>query len=326
MDSSYAYTFVIPIIKNKEFMSNPIVSIIMAAYNREATISRAIDSVLNQNMTDWELIIIDDCSTDNTCQIINSYLNKDPRIKASFHTKNLHVHSAKNTGFDLMKGEWFTTLDSDDEMLPTALSEMLNVLVDIDFTIDAITCNCLDSTTGEYSGKGLNKDQWLNFETLITKCSGEHWGLTKSTLLGKNRFNCNMRGGAESILWWKISHNAKRYYIHKALRIYHTEGDDRLCSKDRKINIYDRVIYYSEMSNETEYLELMRKYKPAENTLIMRNISLSKAYLNKKKEARNAYKEIKMQLSFTEKVAVLIALYGGSIAAKIIISIALKIR
>ena len=175
-------------------LNNPKVSIIMAAYNRADTLPRAINSVLCQDMPDWELIIVDDGSTDNTRAIIESYLSKDSRIRAAFHECNLHVNAAKNTGFDLMHGEWFTTLDSDDEMVPSALSSMLRLLKTVDSSIDAITCNCLDSTTGKFSGHGLDHDQWIDFETLMTRCSGEHWGLTKRSLLGDQRFNSKMRG------------------------------------------------------------------------------------------------------------------------------------
>jgi glycosyltransferase involved in cell wall biosynthesis len=198
-------------------MNSPKVSIIMASYNRAHTLPRAIDSVLRQDMPDFELIIVDDGSTDNTRAVIESYVAKDTRIRAAFHERNLHVLAAKNTGFDLMQGEWFTTLDSDDEMVPSALSAMLRVLETVDPTINAITCNCLDTTTGKFSGQGLDRDQWLDFETLVTQCSGEHWGITKRSLLGNERFNSKMRGSAEGILWWKISRTAKRYYLHQAL-------------------------------------------------------------------------------------------------------------
>lgn len=271
-----------------EFMSNPIVSIIMATYNRADTLPRAIDSVLNQDMEDWELIIVDDGSTDNSRTIIESYKAKESRIRVAFHESNMHVHAAKNTGFDLIQGEWFTTLDSDDEMVPSALITMLRLLEIVDPGINAITCNCLDTTTGIFSGRGLDHDQWLDFEKLATSCSGEHWGLTKSSLLGNHRLNGKMRGGAESILWWKISQEAKRYYLHQALRIYHTEGADRISQKTHTDNLDDRIGYYQQMALETEYLALLRQYRPGEETIILRNIALSMAISGKNTEAWKA--------------------------------------
>ena len=78
---------------NQEY---PLVSIIMATYNRAKTIERAINSVLNQSYTNLELIIIDDGSSDNTSSILMRYT--DPRIRVFKHYKNRGETSAKNTG------------------------------------------------------------------------------------------------------------------------------------------------------------------------------------------------------------------------------------
>jgi len=298
----------------------------MAAYNRAGTLPRAIDSVLRQDISDWELIIVDDGSADNTRAVIEHYVAKDTRIRAAFHERNLHVHAAKNTGFDLMRGEWFTTLDSDDEMVPAALSSMLQVLITVDPTIDAITCNCLDSSTGKFSGNGLAGDQWLDFKTLVTQCSGEHWGLTKRSLLGAQRFNSKMRGGAESILWWKISRKAKRYYVHQALRIYHTDGEDRLCRVRRTINLEDRLGYYREMALESEYLEQLKEFRPLEYAVIQRNIALTMAMAGRSVEAWKAYREAQPNIGPAHRIAVMFALLGGRFAAQAVMKVALQLR
>jgi len=307
-------------------MNNPKVSVVMAAYNRASTLPRAIDSVLCQDMPDWELIIVDDGSTDNTRAVIEDYLAKDPRIRAAFHERNLHVHSAKNTGFDLMRGEWFTTLDSDDEMVPSALSVMLKVLETVDPTITAITCNCIDTTTGKFSGVGLDGDQYLDFEALVTRCSGEHWGLTKRSLLGDARLNGKMRGSAESILWWKISRYAKRYYIHQALRVYHTEGVDRICQKARGVNIEERMGYYREMAKEVEYLALMKQYRQGDFAIIQRNIALAMSMAGHRGAAWQAYREAKAKLPATHSLAVQAAILGGRLVAKAVVKLAVKVR
>lgn len=307
-------------------MTSPRVSIIIAAYNRAHTLPRAIDSVLAQDFPDWELIIVDDGSTDNTRAVIENYLGRDFRIRAAFHSRNLHVHAAKNTGFDLMQGEWFTTLDSDDEMVPSALSTMLRVLETVDSAIDAITCNCLDTTTGQFSGQGLNHNQWVDFKTLVAECSGEHWGLTKRSLLGNQRFNSKMRGGAEGILWWRISRTAKRYYLHQALRIYHTEGSDRISQKVRAVNLDDRFGYYREMALETEYLALLRQYRPVGYALMQRNIALAMAAAGRRAEAWKAYREAKSRLAVAHRLAVLLAVLGGRLAAQAVVKVGVKVR
>lgn len=95
----------------------PSVSVIITTYNRANLVSRAIDSVLNQTYKDFELIIIDDGSTDNTKSLIDSYLQKDKRI-VYFYQENKGWPSALNKGIELSKGEYIAFLDSDNEWLP----------------------------------------------------------------------------------------------------------------------------------------------------------------------------------------------------------------
>lgn len=304
-------------------MPASIISIVMVTYNRAHTLPRAIDSVLAQDFQNWELVIVDDGSTDNTREVLAGYA--DSRIKTVFHERNSGVCAAKNTGFDHMSREWFTTLDSDDEMVPEALSTMLAVLENIDPAINAITCNCIDTTTGDYAGKGLEHDQWLDFETMVTKCSGEHWGITKSSLLGDMRFNEKISGG-ESIVWYRISQKARRYYIHKALRIYHTEGDDRICQSAKAIDIDKRCAFYREISKELDYLELLRKYRPADYAATMFNISLIHTMEGRSGDALKAYNDCKSYLPVTRQAALLAARLIGPRAARAIVRLLVRLR
>ncbi len=126
------------------------VSIVTATYNRAGILPRAIDSVMRQTHRDWELIVVDDGSTDNTGEILAGYV--DERIRVYRHDRNRGATAAKNTGLDHLRGEWFTILDSDDEMVPEALEVMLDYASRTG--ADAITCNCEDSRTGEMTGLG----------------------------------------------------------------------------------------------------------------------------------------------------------------------------
>lgn len=304
-------------------MNNPVVSIIMATYNRARTLPRAIDSVLAQDFLNWELVIIDDGSTDNTSNVLARY--NDNRIKIIVHEHNKGVCAAKNTGFDHMSGEWFTTLDSDDEMVPEALSTMLAVQENVDPTINAITCNCLDTTTGKLSGIGLENDQLLNFETLVTKCSGEHWGLTKHSLLGKMRFNEKINGG-ENVIWYRISQKAKRYYIHKALRIYHTEGDDRLCQSAKSIDISKRCTFYREIAKERDYLTTTRQYRPTDYATTMFNVILIHTMEGRSGEALQAYNDCKSYLPVTRRIALWIARLSGASITNMAVRMLINLR
>lgn len=271
----------------------PKVSIIMATYNRAHTIKRAIKSVLLQTVTDWELIIIDDGSIDGTRSILNEI--KDPRIKILSHNSNRGAAYARNRGLDEMTGEWFTLLDSDDELVPSAFEELLYVPKHIDDSINAVTCNCIDSQTGKLTGYGLEGEQYVDFETLVNKLYGEHWGITKSSLVGNLRFNEDLSGG-ESIFWYKISNYAKRYYIHKGLRIYHTEGNDRLCKRKPNVELMSRE--YIALSKEIEYLSILSKYRKHEFEKIFLRIYVTCLMNDKKEVGINLLEKFKNELSY----------------------------
>ncbi len=227
----------------------------MATYNRAHLLPRAIESVLHQRYKEWELIIVDDGSTDETSRILQNY--NDPRIKIITLNANRGVIHAKNTGLDNIDGEWFTFLDSDDEIIPDALS-ILMAVADNDPTINAITCNCIDSQTGRFTGFGLNSDQYVEFSKYLLDLKGEHWGITKHDLLGELRFNPRIE--TECILWTKISQYAKRYYVHKGLRIYHVEGCDRLCDPNPSKQLIRKYAIYGQLITERNYLNLIKRW------------------------------------------------------------------
>ena len=105
-------------------MKKPLVSIMMPAYNAGKYIGRAIESVLAQTYENWELIVVDDCSTDNTYEIAASC--KDPRIRILRHEQNMGVGPSRNDALSASTGQWMAVLDADDEWLPERLERLIN--------------------------------------------------------------------------------------------------------------------------------------------------------------------------------------------------------
>lgn len=105
-------------------MKSPKVSVVIPAYNRAGTLSRSVMSVLAQTEGDFELIVVDDGSTDQT-PALRSRL-RDPRIRWKHHSLNRGPAAARNTGVRAARGEWIAFLDSDDEWLPRKLEIQLN--------------------------------------------------------------------------------------------------------------------------------------------------------------------------------------------------------
>ena len=104
------------------------VSVLMPAYNVEKYVGAAIESILNQTFTDFEFIIINDGSTDNTAKIIKEYAKKDKRIRFINHTKNKGLIAVLNEGLDLCNGEYIARMDSDDISLPERFAKQVTYM------------------------------------------------------------------------------------------------------------------------------------------------------------------------------------------------------
>lgn len=109
-------------------MSNPKVSVIMGIYNGEKTMERAIDSIIAQTYADWELIICDDCSTDNTYKIATEYAEKDSRIKVIQNEMNMRLAYSLNHCLSVAKGEYIARMDDDDICLPERFEKQVRYL------------------------------------------------------------------------------------------------------------------------------------------------------------------------------------------------------
>lgn len=105
-----------------------LVSIIMPAYNAEKNISYAIDSIISQTYKYWELVVVNDCSTDNTLKIVEEKYSKEDRIKIYTLDKNSGVAKARNYGFDQAEGRYLAFLDTDDIWEKEKLSKQIDFM------------------------------------------------------------------------------------------------------------------------------------------------------------------------------------------------------
>jgi glycosyltransferase involved in cell wall biosynthesis len=109
-------------------MATPLISIVLPVYNGWRFLEESIRSCLNQTYTYWELIIVDDASTDNTPEIISRYAAQDRRIAAVRHNANRKLPGALNTGFARAQGEYLTWTSDDNRYRPQALAELAGFL------------------------------------------------------------------------------------------------------------------------------------------------------------------------------------------------------
>lgn len=126
----------------------PLITVSLGTYNREKTVARAIESVLCQTYTNFELVIVDNGSTDCSGQIADEYATKDSRVRVVHLSPNQGITMRFNMGIATAKGEFLTYLDDDDYLEPDFLEFMYNLIMEND--ADISICACPDrGATGE---------------------------------------------------------------------------------------------------------------------------------------------------------------------------------
>ena len=113
-------------------LSAPLVSVVIPVYNRETTVGRAAASVLNQSYTNLELIIVDDCSNDNSLQVIHEF--QDKRIIVITSEQNSGANAARNKGILAAKGQYVAFQDSDDEWVKDKLKIQMQDMINRDLS------------------------------------------------------------------------------------------------------------------------------------------------------------------------------------------------
>lgn len=125
---------------------NDLVSIVLPVYNGEKYLQESIDSIISQTYQNWELIIVDDCSTDTSSVIAKAYAEQDNRIHYYRNDINLKLPKSLNKGFTLTKGNYLTWTSDDNRYLPGALDEMLKALITNQADFVFASCNVIDES------------------------------------------------------------------------------------------------------------------------------------------------------------------------------------
>lgn len=136
----------------------PFFSIVIPAFNRAREIGRALDSCIHQEFSDFEIVVVDDHSTDGTVEVIGRHA--DVRIRLVCHDSNRGVCPARNTGVLNASGEWIVFLDSDDELLPGALRMLYECACDLPIEVGRIASRC------RRDGDQLSPDPWPDHELM----------------------------------------------------------------------------------------------------------------------------------------------------------------
>jgi len=146
--------------------SNNLVSIVTACFNSETYISETIDSVLGQTYQNWELLLVDDCSTDNTIGIISRFQKKDPRIKLIQLHENSGAAVARNKAIERAQGQFVAFLDSDDKWLPQKLEKQVHFMLSHGHSLTHTAYEWIDAN-GLQLNKTIVPQAVLSYQNLL---------------------------------------------------------------------------------------------------------------------------------------------------------------
>jgi GalNAc5-diNAcBac-PP-undecaprenol beta-1,3-glucosyltransferase len=205
---------------------NPLFSIICATYNRAELLRRAIKSVLRQTIGEFELIIVNDGSTDDTTNIIKAF--DDKRIIYISHSINKGLNAARNSGFAAAKGKFLAFLDDDDELVESALQMALSAYHSLNSKrIRLLFFNCLNVENKIISETWLNSPRIIKYEDLLCKkIQGDYWIVVERSVLPAVKLFDEQTWGAAGVLWLKLLQSFDAYYLPKVAYLTYREHEN----------------------------------------------------------------------------------------------------
>lgn len=217
---------------------NELVSVVIPTHNRADLLPRAIDSVLNQTYSNFEIIVVSDGSTDNTEEVVKSYSDKDSRIRFIGYSPARGGNIARNTGIEAAKGEYVAFLDDDDEWMPAKLEKQINVMEsNLDIGLVYTGVNIIYVNEGlRYSFIGESKGD-LSKEILLDN----HIGTTSTVMVRKmilektGAFDEKLKALQDFELWIRVCQKCLIGLVPEELiNYYNYTGTNQVSSSTQK--------------------------------------------------------------------------------------------
>lgn len=240
-----------------------LVSIITPSYNSSKFISETISAVLNQTYTNWELIITDDCSTDNSIEIINKYVQQDSRIKLLKLDVNSGAGVCRNLSIEAAKGRYIAFCDSDDVWMPQKLEKQLAFMEKMDCALSYSSYMQMDEEGNESGIVVSNKK--ITFTSMKRDCGiGCLTAIYDTHKVGK-MYMSSIRKRQDWGLWLEILAKSKVAYGMKEPLAYYrlrkgSISNNKLNLVKYNINVYRTILDFSLLKS---YLYFIFMYMPS---------------------------------------------------------------
>lgn len=231
-------------------MNEELVSIIMPTYNCAKFIGETIKSVIAQTYSNFEIIIVDDCSKDNTKDVVNSF--DDERIKYHRLEKNSGAAVARTTAMNMAKGKYMAFLDSDDLWMENKLERQLKFMKDNNYNI---TCTAYEQVNedGESLNKVIKTKKKVDYNRILLDCPvGNSTVMYNVEALGKFEVP-NIRKRNDDALWLQMLKKEKYIYgMDEVLAKY------RIRSNSISSNKLSLIKYHWQLYRDIEHLSVIR--------------------------------------------------------------------
>ncbi|WP_316770598.1 glycosyltransferase family 2 protein [Pedobacter frigiditerrae] len=238
---------------------DPLISIITPCYNSADFITPTINSVIDQSYTNWELIVIDDHSKDETCKVVEEFAKQDPRIKLVRLEKNGGVANARNVGLSTVKGKYVAFLDSDDIWLKDKLSRQIGYMEEKKLPMSFCAYNRINEEGKIISKlievpKSVNYKQLLSHNVIIFSTS-----LTLTSAIGELKFK---KVGHEDWIFWLdlFKKCGQGYGINEPLALYRIRSNSVSSNKLKVIGFTWKILRESEKLGLMESIYHFTKY------------------------------------------------------------------
>ena len=185
----------------------PDISVIMSVYNGETYLAEAIESVINQTFKNWELIVINDCSTDSTSEILAGFASKDERIKVHTNEVNLKLPSSLNKAISLSIGKYIARMDADDICLPDRLEKQYKFMEE-NREIDMSSCRFMTVKNGVYMSGGAGgrcDNQALRTMLLVANPILHPGVIAKAEVMKKLGYDTTLTCTEDLELWTRMA-------------------------------------------------------------------------------------------------------------------------
>lgn len=217
------------------------ISVVIPLYNKAQSIRKTLDSVLAQTYKDFEIVVVDDGSTDRSAEVAEATLRKFSGRPTGYglefrviRKENGGVSSARNTGISAAKGEYVAFLDGDDLWHSEYLETLHQLIVDYpDAVVYGIGCTtiCRDEMPDvvTYSTqRGVLENPWINYPSCLT---GSSTTARREKLIELGLFDTRMTHGEDIDMWWRLLLSGKGVFDNRVLAYYRQDAENRAMNK-----------------------------------------------------------------------------------------------